>query len=363
MQGTRDSEPSVDDILEQADVSQAQAERIKARQRAEKAKRTVRDLRAELKVVNLELDLERDKVAVLEELQSPIPKPKAMRRRRKRKKGEKLPATFVAMASDWHTCELVTKKQTGGYNEHNVEIGIERAWRWADGVVSVLQREQSTCDIETFVLWLGGDFLVNDGMHYKSERATLQTPTQETRIARDLLGEIIQYFRDRLDVPRIVIPTSYGNHDRTTIKMVPGHAADYSHMQEAYRDLASWFGLQEESIEFRIAESDFDLIDVHGYKIMFHHGHGIRYGGGHSGLAIPISKKIASLQKNYEFDVACFGHYHQWGMYPKALMNGSLVGYNGFAEFHSFAKEQPAQMAFLIDHELQQVANYYKIWG
>ena len=354
---------TLDEILQDADVNQAQNERIKARQRAEHQRRTIRDLQAELKIVNLELDQQRDKVAALEELRSPVPKPKALKKRKKKKAGDKMPASFVALASDWHTCELVHLHQTNGSNEHNEEIGIERAWKWADGVATMLERELMTCDIETFVLWLGGDFLVNDGMRYKAELATRHTPFQETRIVRDLLGEIIQYFRSRLDVPRIVIPTSFGNHDRSTPLMLPGHAADYSHIQEAYRDLASWFATSDDTIEFRIAESDYDIVDIHGYRILFHHGHEVNFGGGHSGLAIPISKTIASLQKDHVFDVACFGHYHQWGMFPMAMMNGSLVGANGYSKTKKFATELPAQMAFLIDHRRQQIANFYKIWG
>lgn len=362
MSGKSKTQP-VSDLLAAIDASEAQVERIKARQREDKNRRTIADLKAEVKLLKFECDLERDRSAVLEELRSSKPpKLKAMKARKRQKAG-KLPASFVALASDWHTCEVVTKKRTGGINEHNVEIGHERAWEWAKGVVTMLEREMQTCDIETFVLWLGGDFLVNDGMHYKSERATLQSPTQEARIMRDLLGQIIQFFRNTLDVPRIVIPTSFGNHDRTTMKMVPGHGADYSHAQEVYYDLRDWFAISDPSIEFRIAEADYDVVDVHGFKILFHHGHEVNYGGGHSGLAIPISKTVAALQKDYAFDTLCIGHFHTRGIYPRALTNGSLVGPNGYSRTKKFASEPPAQVAFVVDHSRQAIANYYAIWG
>lgn len=359
------TESSVDDLLAEVDASEAQAERIKARQRAEQHQRTVKDLKAELKLTRLELALERDKTALLEELRNATHEPAPLEVRKKKRSG-KLPASFVALASDWHTCEVVTLAQTNGRNEHSVEIGHERAWRWAKGVVTMLKREQLTCDIETFVLWLGGDFLVNDGMHYKSERATLQSPTQETRIVRELLGGIITHFRKELDVPRIVIPTSWGNHDRTTVKMVPGHAGDYSHIQEAYRDLKSWFAITDQTIDFRIAESEWSTTDVHGYNILWHHGHKVAYWGATGGLSTAVMKTVAAQRNSgYEFKTFCFGHWHTRGMYERgvALSNGSLVGINGFSTDNKLPGEPPAQVAFVIDHERQDISNWYSIWG
>lgn len=358
-----ETNPDLNDILDEADSNEAQAERIKASKRQETARRTIRDLKVEMKLTRAERDLALDQVALLEELRNKIPRAKKLRART-RKRGGKLPASFVSLASDWHTCEIVSNRQTGGLNEHSMEIGHERAWNWARRVVTMCKREQETCDIESFVLWLGGDFMVNDSMHYKSERSSIQSPTQEARICRDLLGQIITYFRAELDVPRIVIPTSWGNHDRSTMKMVPGHGGDYSHIQEVYRDLQSWFS-PDKSIDFRIAESEWEVCDVHGYKLLFHHGHYVRYGGGVGGLSIPLMKTVAIQRNDYDFDSLCIGHYHQRGIYQGgvAFTNGSLVGPNGYSMDNKFPSERPAQVSFLIDLERQEISNYYSIWG
>ena len=356
--------PTADDILRTADAREAQAERIKAQLRSEKTLRTIRDLKSELSVTRVELEIERDKNAVLESLRTAAPAERPLLPT-KRKRDGKLPASFVALASDWHTCEVVSLKQTNGKNEHNVEIGQERAWRWADGVIKMLKREQETCDISTFVLWLGGDFLVNDGMHYKSERATLQSPSQEARIVRELLGGIIHKFRRELDVPRIVIPTSWGNHDRMTEKIIPGHAGDYSHAQEIYRDLKSWFALHDKTIEIRIAEAEWSTTDIHGYPILWHHGHKVAYWGATGGLSTAVMKTVAAQRNEYAFRTFCFGHYHQRGIYQSGLgiSNGSLVGPNGYSMDNKFPSERPSQVAFLIDHTRQEISNYYAIWG
>jgi hypothetical protein len=338
------------------------AEKVAARA-AHRHRRTVADLRAENRELNATIDALEEDIATLEALRAK-PKPVKPMPLAKRSRGGKLPAAFVALASDWHTCEIVTARQTGGRNVHNQDIGTERAWRWARGLVRMCKDEQARADVRTLVLWLGGDFLVNDGLHYKSERACDVAPPEEARLIRDILVQVIAHVRAEVDVPRIVIPTSWGNHDRTTDKIVPGHAGDYSHMQAVYRDLARWFA-NDKTIEFRIAESEWQSVDVHGYPLLFHHGHAIRYGGGVGGLAVPLLRQLGRLRSDYDFRTLCVGHFHQRGMYQggAAFSNGSLVGPNGYSMDMGLPSEAPAQVAFLIDLERREVSNYFAIWG
>lgn len=353
------SKPAAE-IVEEAerDVAEQVAARAAYRHR-----RTVADLRAEIRDLNATVDALEEDIATLEALRAKPPKLKVMSPT-KRTRGGKLPAAFVALASDWHTCEIVTARQTGGRNVHNQEIGIERAWRWAKGLVRMCKDEQARAEVKTLVVWLGGDFLVNDGLHYKSELSCQLSPPDEARFLRDLLAQIITYLRSELDVPRIVIPTSWGNHDRSTDKMVPGHAGDYSHMQAVYRDLAAWFA-RDPSIEFRIAEAEWQAVDVHGYGLLFHHGHAIKYGGGVGGLAVPLLRTMGRLRADYPFRTLCIGHFHQRGMYQggAAFSNGSLVGPNGYSMDMGLPSEASSQVAFLIDLERLEIANYYAIWG
>ena len=351
---------SADEILE--GIEQADADKAAARA-AHRHRRTVADLRAENHELHATIHALEVDIATLEALRAPPPKIKVMSPT-KRRRGGKLPAAFVALASDWHTCEIVTARQTGGRNVHNQEIGTERAWKWAKGLVRMCKDEQARADVKTLVLWLGGDFLVNDGLHYKSERSCELSPPDEARFIRDLLAQIITYLRAELDVPRIVIPTSWGNHDRSTDKMVPGHAGDYSHVQPVYRDLAAWFAA-DRRLEFRIAEAEWQAVDVHGYPILFHHGHAIRTSGGVGGLAVPLLRSMGRLKSDYAFRSMCIGHHHQRGMYQggAAFSNGSLVGPNGYSIALGLPSEPPAQVAFLIDLERREIANYFALWG
>lgn len=349
-----------DDILDEAEAEFREAAFAR---REHKARRTVSDLKREVRELNRLVDSLEEQNAVLESLRPDPPVHKVMKPK-KRKRGGKLPSAFVALASDWHTCEVVSLKQTGGINEHSREIGEERAWRWAKALATMVKREQETCDVESLVVWLGGDFLVNNGLHYKSEHACEYSPPDESRIVRDLLAQILGYLRAELDVPRIVLPTSWGNHDRSTIKMVPGHAGDYSHAQAIYRDLAGWFAA-DPTFDFRISEAEWLELDVHGYPLLFHHGHAIRYGGGVGGLAVPLLRIVGRLKSDYNFRTLNIGHHHQRNVVQggTAFCNGSLVGPNGYSRDLGLPSERAAQVAYTIDLERLDISNVYTIWG
>lgn len=351
---------SPEEILEGLEAEQADEIAARANYRNLRTKRAqARQIRELNELVE---SLEQD-IATLESLR-PKPRPIKPLAPVKRARGGKLPAAFVALASDWHTCEIVKKSQTNGRNEHNKEIGIERAWRWARGLVRLCRDEQQRADVKTLVIWLGGDFLVNDGLHYKSERHVAMSPLDEARIIRDLLHDIIAFIRAEIPDVRIVIVTSWGNHDRSTERMLPGLSGEYSYIQHVYKDLQAMFA-KDRTIEFRISESETICEDIHGYRIVFHHGHGIKYKGGVGGLGIPLLKKANVVLRKHNARTFCIGHHHQRGMYEggTAFSNGSLVGTNGLVEDWMLVDEDPAQVAFLIDLERQEIANYYAIWG
>ena len=346
-----------------ADAEQDERERISERKRMRKVSRSNTALKGEVRTLSKMLD---ESAVTIETLEALREKPRLGRKMAKvrGRKGGKLPVAWVALASDWHTCELVTLDQSNGMNEHNPEIGRERAFEWARNLVKMVKLSQERLDVKTLVLWLGGDFLVNSGMHYGGMWDVGMTPEQEARVIRNLLVEIITFLRAELDVERIHIPTSWGNHDRSSMKIVPGLAKDFSHASIVYEDLASWFA-RDPSITFEISTAEWNLVDVHGYPILFHHGHGIRYGGGVGGISIPLMKKAGVLARDYDFRTICIGHYHQCQIFGagQAVCNGSLVGMNGYSTDGGFPSEPPAQMAFVIDLERLEISDFYRVWG
>ena len=350
-------------LAEAADSEQDERDRISERKRMRGVLRSNASLKAENRALAAMLDESASSIATLEALREK-PRPGRPMKPVKGRRAGKRPVAWVALASDWHTAELVTLDQSNGMNEHNPDIGRGRAFEWARNLVTMIKLSQPRLDVKTLVLWLGGDFLVNSGMHYGGMWDVSMTPEQEARLIRNLLVEIIAFIRAELDVERIHIPTSWGNHDRSSMKIVPGLAKDFSHASIIYEDLASWFA-SDRSITFEISTSEWNLVDVHGYPILFHHGHGIRYGGGVGGLSIPLLKKAGVLSRDYDFRTIAIGHYHQCQIFGagQAVCNGSLVGMNGYSTDGGFPSEPPAQMAFVIDLERLEISDFYRVWG
>lgn len=344
-----------------ADTREAEADEVAARAQLRNL-RTRRALQREVRELREMVEARERDIEILQALR-PTPKPRKPPKPIKRRRDGKLPVAFCGLASDWHTHQIVKPHQTNGRNEHNAEIGFERAWTWARKLVSMTKHTQARADVRTLMIWLGGDFLVNSEMHEGGEREVDIGPSDEARNCRDLLANIIGFVRAELDVPRILIPTNWGNHDRNTARMRIGYGDAYSYMQPMYRDLAAWFA-KDASIEFQIGESELNEVDLHGYRIGFNHGHAFRYAGGQGGLMVPLMRWARGVIQEYRVRTAICGHWHQRGAYEgnRAMTNGSLIGPGAWSSGSFFPMERPAQLAFLLDIERQEIADTYSIW-
>ena len=151
-----ESKDSEDEIAKRLDAAEdeelSERDRVSERKRMRSVQRTNQDLRSEVRALSQMVDERDDTIALIQALREPPKKSKAMRRI-KRRRDKKLPVAWVALASDWHTPELVSLSQTNGLNEHNPEIGIQRAWTWARGLVDMVKLSQERrLDVRTLVI-------------------------------------------------------------------------------------------------------------------------------------------------------------------------------------------------------------------
>jgi hypothetical protein len=89
-------------------------------------------------------------------------------------------------------------------------------------------------------------------------------------------------------------------------------------------------------------------VEVFGLTLRFLHGHSIKFGGGIGGITIPIRKAISQWNKVRKADLTVMGHFHQCVDGGDFIVNGSLIGYNAFAQFIKADYEPPRQQFFLI---------------
>ena len=319
-----------------------------------------REAKALLKASELRCQELADAVACYESLRASDLKP--IKVKKAKSHGGKSPHSFLALASDWHSCEIVDSGETGGRNEHSEEIGRERAESYFSDLVRLVEECQVRFSIDDLILWLGGDFMVGEMHGVESARSCDLAPLEEVSVIKEILIGGIDFLLKSLDVPKIRIPCSPGNHGRSTLEYRYRKSMAYSFEAYLYRDLAIHYA-NEKRLDFDTSDEPYKVVDIGGFRLGFHHGHEIRYAGGVGGLAVPFRRNFYKLQSTYDMDAMCIGHFHQYGYHSGVgFTNGSLVGWNSYASGKGLPFEPPAQVAALISHDRRAIGRVMPIW-
>lgn len=250
------------------------------------------------------------------------------------------------IASDWHMAERVGR-EIGGLNTFNLEIAHERAKRFFRGGLRLTKLLQQDIKIETMVLGLLGDFMT--GQIHGAENAEVNEtlPTFEIIEAQNAIISGIEFLLNDSKL-KLVIPCHVGNHARTTLTNRFGTELGHSYEYLMYLHLATYFR-SEKRVQFMIPEGPHSYLQIYDQTIRFQHGHMVKYGGGVGGIYIPLNKAIAQWNKAKPATLDVLGHFHQLRDGGNFLVNGSLIGYNSFAQSIKADFEEPKQTLFLID--------------
>jgi hypothetical protein len=139
-----------------------------------------------------------------------------------------------------------------------------------------------------------------------------------------------------------------GNHGRMTDKIHYSNQIHNSLEYLMYKTLERDFR-DHEKVRFTVAEGPYSIQEIYGIRVRFHHGHVSRYNGGIGGLSIPVLRKVAQMNMIEKADLDVIGHFHSMQVLNNVIINGSLVGSNGFSMACGFPHEPPQQTFFLID--------------
>jgi hypothetical protein len=257
-------------------------------------------------------------------------------------------ATAVAVASDWHWAESVHSDNVNGLNEYNTTIAKARAEKFFVNTVKLLGIFQAHSQINTLVLALLGDF-INGELREEAMQNNGELTMDELLSVQEVLLSGIKYLLANTEVD-LVIPCHSGNHGRVTKKIHVSTEAGNSLEYVMYHMLARTLK-DEKRVRFIIPTSYHSFLDVNGYTIRFSHGHALKYNGGVGGIYISVNKAIAQWNKAKSVNLDVFGHFHQFRDGGNFICNGSLIGWNEFANFIKADFEQPKQAFFLIDHK------------
>lgn len=257
-------------------------------------------------------------------------------------------ATAVWVASDWHTDEYVDGGTVNNLNHFTPSIAQTRVDNFFTSGLRLTDILAQDVKIETIVLALLGDFFTGH-IHPDFMELTDTEPIHAVIRVQNMIASGIDYILKNSDY-NLVIPCHSGNHARTTEKT--RFATENGHSLEfyMYNFLADHFK-DNVRVKFIIPTGYMSYMDIYGYKIRFHHGHSVRYGGGVGGIYIPMNKAIAQWDKANRADLTICGHFHQQRDGGNFLVNGSLIGYSSFALSIKADFEKPKQTLFLIDRD------------
>jgi len=259
--------------------------------------------------------------------------------------------TPVVLASDWHVEEPVDPAAVAYRNKYDLEIAARRVVQFFQAAVWLVEhhRADGFLSIRDLVLWLGGD-LMTGYIHAELVESNALSPTETVQWLLPRLRDGIKTLLDRLQLARLVIPCSFGNHGRTTDKprVATGYANSYEWLM--YNILASEFR-DDRRVEFVITPSAHQYVQIYDWLLHFHHGDDVKYMGGVGGLGIPLLKAVPQWDLVQRADWHCIGHHHQLLDFGRALVNGSLIGYGPYSQRIRATFEPPQQLMFFVDRK------------
>lgn len=319
-------------------VERAQVERADARMRREHA-----DLTKEVETLRESMRL-RDALAA-----APLPAIK----RREFASGLR-EGTAVALLSDLHVEERVRESDTPTGNVYNLDIADLRLGRAFAGIEWLIKKERTTCKIRDLQLWYGGD-MASGQIHDENVETSAFPPIAAMLWLQPRLIAGARQLTDRLDLERLDIVCSYGNHGRDTKKPRRSTGAHHSYEWGMYQQIAQEFQ-KDKRIRVLADPSGHQYTQVYDFNCHYHHGDEISYHGGVGGVTIPMNKAVARWDRVRRCDFHNFGHFHYYFDLGHIAGNGSLIGYNGYAMSIGASPEEPLQSFYVIDSKRGKTA-------
>jgi hypothetical protein len=261
-------------------------------------------------------------------------------------------AVAISCLSDWHMEEGVEKNVVSGLNEYNPTIATKRMQNYFKNLVKLIKIQRQDTHIDTLVLAVLGD-MMSGYIHEELKIINHLSPTETVLFVKEQLLKGIKTLAEDCKFTKIIIPCTPGNHGRNTEKKMCsiGYRNSYEYMM--YIDMQTTCKLMGlNNVSFIIQESEYCYIDVFDKTLRFSHGDHFKFAGGVGGLQIPLMKWLMRINSLQDADMSYLGHWHQL-IHPtnNCFINGSGIGYNGYAHSKLLPYEKPQQLFQLLDNK------------
>lgn len=256
----------------------------------------------------------------------------------------------VLFLSDIHFDEVVQPTQLAGVNEYNRDVATKRIQHTFNTSIDILFNKTKNPKYDGMVIALGGDLL--SGNIHEELAETNEDSIQRSLLAlTDLLIGGIELHLEYFD--KIFVPAVVGNHGRHHQKKRMKNKVFDNYEWLIYQFLQRHFK-DDKRVTFLIPDGPDAHFKIYDQGFLLTHGDQFRGGSGISGIFTPLMLGRARKQQkaqaiNMNFDIMMLGHFHQYIHTNQLIVNGSIKGYDEFANEFNFSFERP-QQALFVNH-------------
>lgn len=254
-------------------------------------------------------------------------------------------ATPVFVLSDLHFGETVTREESLGTNEYNLEIAAARMRKCWDNMLWLRADMARTNSCDDTLVILNGDIVSGDIHPELSETNDGGLRAQCDAAFHALLPGLQEFAAVTPGVLHVVCIG--GNHGRMTHKQQIKNGSEHSaeHLG-VYDPLRRVIGDMGGKVAWHIPAGERHLFSMYDRRISTQHGTMIRSAGGIGGTLVPMTRWVT---RTNDADLYVFGHFHEADAYGKIVKNGALIGESGYTKWLGVESRPPEQVCFMFD--------------
>jgi hypothetical protein len=259
----------------------------------------------------------------------------------------------LLQVSDLHNGEVVRADEVHGMNEYNPSIFRDRIRRLFAAAVEILPRWSADSALVGNVVAVNGD-LVSGDIHDELRRTNEGTAFEQVYAVADELAAGIEKVAS---LGPVWVTFTPGNHGRTTEKTHAKRVSMLSYDLMVGELVKRHFASRKDVVVLLSSGPDLEF-SVLGFSVFQSHGDALGTGGGKgfAGPVLPIARgaknvELQAYRRRKRHDVILTAHYHTSSNPARGVLaNGSVVGYNEFANRIRASIEPPQQWLALL-HE------------
>jgi hypothetical protein len=319
----------------------------------------IRELKQENKELLKELAVLQERFDLMVDLKKASTEIPVLSKRVETRTGSLRQGIAKVLVSDFHLEEKIDPAQVNGCNEYNPLIARARLEKLAEGVIWKIQTHRSMYDIQALIIEFLGD-LITGYLHLDNLLTNYLSPFEAVLECKDALIQFILLILEEAELEEVIVNCVCGNHGRNFEKVIAKNFIRNSFEWLIFQLMQEQLAF-DERIKFNIATGEHLYTRVYDQVHRGYHGTAVSYRGGLGRATVPLYSALKEWDKLIKANMTCIGHLHTFLAHPEVIMNGSICGFNEYAQSKKFGYEEPQQVFMLIDSH-RGVRDVVNIW-